>query len=90
MFFVISSLFFGLILGPLARLLIPGRQPIGIGWTILAGFLGALIGGIIATALGFGDLGFNIDWVRLAIQVVCAVLAVLAVVAWKQSSRRSA
>ncbi|MBA3233409.1 MAG: GlsB/YeaQ/YmgE family stress response membrane protein [Propionibacteriales bacterium] len=86
---IIGSLFFGLILGPLARLVLPGRQPIGIAWTIGAGFLGALIGGLLASALGLADNEDNIDWVRILIQLVCAVIAVAAVAASKtgRSSR---
>ena len=42
----------GLIIGPLARLVIPGKQDIGVFPTILAGAVGALVGGLIAQALG--------------------------------------
>ncbi len=86
---IIGSLFFGLILGPLARLVIPGRQPIGLLWTFGAGFIGALVGGLLAAALGFADNEDNVDWVRILIQLVCAVIAVAAVAASKtgRSSR---
>ncbi len=80
---IIGSLFFGLILGPLARLVLPGRQPIGLLWTFAAGFLGALVGGLLANGLGFSDTDDNIDWVRILIQLVCAVIAVAAVAASK-------
>lgn len=39
---------FGLIIGAVARLLIPGRQPIGIAATILLGIAGSLVGGFVA------------------------------------------
>lgn len=80
---IIGSLLFGLILGPLARLVLPGRQPIGLLWTFGAGFLGALVGGLVAAALGFGDNDDNVDWIRILIQLVCAVIAVAAVAASK-------
>lgn len=44
----------GLIIGALGRLAIPGRNPMGIGMTILLGIGGSLIGGLITRALGLG------------------------------------
>ncbi len=82
---IIGSIIFGIILGPLARLVLPGRQAIGIGWTIGAGFLGALVGGLVASALGLADNEDNIDWIRILIQLICAVVAVAAIAAWKGS-----
>ena len=86
---IIGSVIFGIILGPLARLILPGRQAIGIGWTIGAGFIGALIGGLVADGVGLSDTDHNIDWLRIIIQLACAVAAVAAIAAWKgsQSSR---
>jgi len=86
---IIGSIFFGIILGPLARLILPGRQAIGILWTIGAGFLGALVGGLLANALGLSDTEDNVDWIRILIQLVCAVVAVAAIAAWKGSQGRS-
>ena len=80
---IIGSAFFGVILGPLARLVLPGRQAIGILWTILAGFLGALVGGLLANGVGLSDTDDNIDWIRILIQLGCAVVAVAAIAGWK-------
>jgi len=82
---IIGSLIFGIILGPLARLVLPGRQAIGIGWTIGAGFIGALVGGLVANAVGLSDTKDNIDWIRILIQLGCAVVAVAAIASWKGS-----
>jgi uncharacterized membrane protein YeaQ/YmgE (transglycosylase-associated protein family) len=46
----------GAVIGALARLFVPGRNPIGILMTILVGIIGAVIGGVIANALGAGRL----------------------------------
>jgi uncharacterized membrane protein YeaQ/YmgE (transglycosylase-associated protein family) len=46
----------GLIIGALARLLMPGRQRIGLLWTLLLGVAGSVIGGTIANALGTGSI----------------------------------
>ena len=67
----------GIIVGPLARLVIPGKQEIGVFATIVAGAIGALVGGAIATWLGVGDTA-GIDWIKLVLQVASAAVAVLA------------
>ena len=41
----------GLIIGALARLIVPGKQDIGIGLTIVLGIVGALVGGFISSLL---------------------------------------
>jgi uncharacterized membrane protein YeaQ/YmgE (transglycosylase-associated protein family) len=46
----------GLVIGWLGRLLVPGYQPIGLLATILYGIGGALLGGIVANAIGTGGL----------------------------------
>lgn len=74
------SLAAGLIIGPLARLVIPGKQNISVIATIVAGAVGALVGGAIAQTVGVGETG-GIDWIKLALQVASAALAVLGFVA---------
>lgn len=59
--FIIGMIVVGLIVGALARLLMPGRDPMGIGATILLGIVGALIGGGIWRAL-FGDSD-GVEWI---------------------------
>jgi uncharacterized membrane protein YeaQ/YmgE (transglycosylase-associated protein family) len=44
---------FGLIVGIIAKLLMPGRDPGGFIITILLGIAGAIVGGFIGRALGF-------------------------------------
>jgi len=46
---IISWIFWGLFVGAIARLLLPGRQAIGIVWTILLGVAGSVVGGFLAT-----------------------------------------
>ena len=46
----------GLIIGALARLLMPGKQKIGLLWTLGLGLAGSVIGGTIANALGTGSI----------------------------------
>ena len=48
--FIISLAFIGLLVGALARLALPGRDPMSIGQTILVGAAGTLAAGLIAQA----------------------------------------
>ncbi len=45
--FLVSLLIGGLIIGALARLLVPGRNPIGLLRTILVGLAGSFLGGLV-------------------------------------------
>lgn len=67
----------GLIIGLLARLLLPGRQKIGLLWTLLLGVLGSVIGGSIANLIGSGDI-FELNVIGFVAAVVASV-ALLAV-----------
>jgi uncharacterized membrane protein YeaQ/YmgE (transglycosylase-associated protein family) len=46
---IFSWIIWGVVVGAVARLLVRGRQPIGLLWTMLLGIAGSLIGGFIAT-----------------------------------------
>ncbi|MGH8727633.1 MAG: GlsB/YeaQ/YmgE family stress response membrane protein [Burkholderiales bacterium] len=73
---IISWIIFGLIAGAIAKLIMPGDDPGGFIVTILLGVAGALIGGFIATALGFGDVtGFNFG--SFVIAIVGAIVLLL-------------
>lgn len=52
---IIGWIVVGLIVGMIARLLHPGRDPMGLGGTIVLGILGSLIGGGIAYLFHLGD-----------------------------------
>jgi uncharacterized membrane protein YeaQ/YmgE (transglycosylase-associated protein family) len=51
---ILGFIILGLIAGALARLLVPGKDPMGILGTILLGVVGSLLGGFLADAL-FND-----------------------------------
>ena len=55
--------------------MLPGRQDIPIWLTIAIGIIAALIGSLIASALGVGETR-GIDWIKLIIQVALAVAGV--------------
>ncbi|HET8739835.1 MAG TPA: GlsB/YeaQ/YmgE family stress response membrane protein, partial [Acidimicrobiia bacterium] len=71
-----QGLIAGIIVGPLARLVLPGKQNLSVVMTILLGAIGAIGGGLVYEAFGGGETS-GIDWIRLAIQVAVAAVVVL-------------
>jgi uncharacterized membrane protein YeaQ/YmgE (transglycosylase-associated protein family) len=62
-----SWILLGLVVGVLAKWIMPGDDPGGIIITILIGIVGASVGGFLATQLGIGDVtGFNIGSLAIA------------------------
>ena len=65
---ILSWIVMGLIVGVLAKFIMPGKDPGGIIITILIGIAGSFVGGFIGSFLGFGPVtGFNIGSLLLAI-----------------------
>jgi uncharacterized membrane protein YeaQ/YmgE (transglycosylase-associated protein family) len=72
----------GLVIGLLAKLVVPGRNPVPVWLTILIGIAGALLGNLISNYLGVRHTS-GIDWIRHILQVaVAAVLVSLATPAY--------
>jgi uncharacterized membrane protein YeaQ/YmgE (transglycosylase-associated protein family) len=70
---ILSWIVLGLVVGVLAKWVMPGRDPGGIILTAALGIAGAVVGGFISNALGFGTVtGFNL--VSLAIATAGALL----------------
>ncbi len=65
----------GLIIGALARLVLPGKQHIPLWLTILLGIVGAVVGNAAAGALGVEDTR-GIDWIRHFLQIGAAALLI--------------
>ncbi|RBY80970.1 hypothetical protein DQ238_07175 [Geodermatophilus sp. TF02-6] len=65
----------GLIIGALARLIKPGKQRLSILATLLLGIVGALIGGVIASWLGTGNI-FELNVLGFIVAVIAAVLLI--------------
>ncbi|MEO3750465.1 GlsB/YeaQ/YmgE family stress response membrane protein [Streptomyces sp. B6B3] len=75
---IISAIIIGLVIGALARLVLPGRQRVGILWTIVVGIVAALIGTAIAEGLDVADTN-GVDWIEWLIQIALAAIGVTAV-----------
>ncbi|MFF8035456.1 MULTISPECIES: GlsB/YeaQ/YmgE family stress response membrane protein [unclassified Streptomyces] len=72
----------GLVIGLLAKLVLPGRQPIPLWMTVLLGILGAVVGNALASAFGVRDTG-GIDWIRHVFQIgIAAVLIAFVTPLW--------
>ena len=65
---ILSWILLGLIVGALAKWIMPGPDPGGMIITILLGIAGAFIGGYLATLIGLGTVnGFNLGSLVIAI-----------------------
>jgi uncharacterized membrane protein YeaQ/YmgE (transglycosylase-associated protein family) len=67
----------GLIVGVLAKLVMPGRDPAGMIVTILLGIGGALLGGAIGRALGMYDPGQPAGWIMSILGAMILIWAYL-------------
>jgi uncharacterized membrane protein YeaQ/YmgE (transglycosylase-associated protein family) len=73
---VIGFIAFGLVVGFLARVLVPGRQRLGIRMTLVLGLLGSVVGGIVANALGTGDI-FELNFLGSVVAIMTAVVLIV-------------
>ncbi len=60
---ILAWILFGLVVGIIAKLLMPGRDPGGFIITILLGIAGAVLGGFVGRALGFYGPNEAAGWI---------------------------
>ena len=73
---MIGFIVFGLVVGLLARLFVPGRQELSLGMTVLLGVIGSIVGGVVANALGTGDV-FELNFVGAVVAIAASVVLVV-------------
>lgn len=73
---IFTAILIGIVVGVLGRLLLPGKQPIGMLLTILVGIVSALVGTALARAVGIPTATGGIDWLELLVQVLVAAAGV--------------
>lgn len=81
---ILGWILFGLVVGVIAKLLMPGRDPGGFIVTIVLGIIGALLGGFLGRALGF--YGPN----QAAGLIMSVLGAILLLFIYRRFSRRTA
>ena len=71
----LSWILFGLVVGVLAKFLMPGKDPGGFIITVLLGIAGAVLGGWVTTLIGMGQDGQSAGWIMSIIGAM-ALLAI--------------
>ena len=84
MFGILGWIVFGLIIGAVAKLIMPGKDPGGIVVTMLLGIVGAVVGGFIGRALGMYEPGQPAGWV-MATAGAIVLLAIYRVLVGKKA-----
>jgi uncharacterized membrane protein YeaQ/YmgE (transglycosylase-associated protein family) len=79
---ILAWILFGLVVGIIAKLLMPGRDPGGFIITILLGIAGALLGGFIGRAMGFYGPNEGAGW------IISILGAVILLVLYRMMVRR--
>jgi uncharacterized membrane protein YeaQ/YmgE (transglycosylase-associated protein family) len=74
---VVSAIIIGIVIGVLGRLAVPGRQHVGVFWTIIVGIVAALVGSSIAAGFGVQNTK-GVDWIEWLIQIGLAALGIAA------------
>ncbi|MBN4048020.1 GlsB/YeaQ/YmgE family stress response membrane protein [bacterium AH-315-O15] len=82
----LSWIVFGLVVGVVAKLIMPGRDPGGIIVTILLGIAGSVVGGFVGQALGLYGPGQPAGWV-MSILGAAALLLVYRLVFGRKAHR---
>ncbi|GAB2856694.1 GlsB/YeaQ/YmgE family stress response membrane protein [Actinocorallia aurea] len=72
---IITAIVIGAIVGMLGRLVLPGRQSIGVLLTVGVGIVAALLGTALAQSVGVATTD-GVDWIELVFQVGLAAVGV--------------
>ena len=73
---MIGFIVFGLVVGFLARLLVPGRQRLGVRMTLVLGLIGSVVGGLVANAIDSGDI-FELNFIGSVVAIATAVVLIV-------------
>lgn len=88
LWFILQMIVIGLIAGAIGRALVPGKQSMSIGMTILLGVIGSFVGGFLGYLIFKHDMSQG--WFQPAGLIGSIIGAVIVVFAWtKMSGRRS-
>jgi uncharacterized membrane protein YeaQ/YmgE (transglycosylase-associated protein family) len=85
-FQILGLIVVGAIIGVLARLILPGKQSISMVITVALGIVGAIIGGLIASWMGIGEITeLNVGGFLLALVAAVVLVGLYAGVAGRSN-----
>ena len=73
---IVLAIIVGAIIGVVARLVMPGKQNIGMIITVVLGAVGGLIGSAVAAQFGYHNANGGIAWIPFFVGVVAAVILI--------------
>jgi uncharacterized membrane protein YeaQ/YmgE (transglycosylase-associated protein family) len=73
---IILAIIVGAVIGVVARLVMPGKQKIGMIMTVLIGAVGGLIGSAVANQFGYHNANGGVAWIPFFIGVGAAVVLI--------------
>ena len=73
---IILAVVVGAIIGLVARLVMPGKQNIGMLMTVGLGAIGGLLGSVIASKFGYHNANGGIAWIPFFIGVAAAIVLI--------------
>jgi uncharacterized membrane protein YeaQ/YmgE (transglycosylase-associated protein family) len=83
-FWLISTMVSGGVIGGIGRLLVPARKLVGLSKTVLCGIAGSLVGGLIAGTIFSGG---RAHWLLAVMIEVLVASAFVALLAWRRGNR---
>ncbi|KUI37028.1 GlsB/YeaQ/YmgE family stress response membrane protein [Mycobacterium sp. GA-2829] len=86
---ILGALIVGLIVGALARLIMPGKQNIGVIMTIVLGALGSFLGSWLTYQLGYSNSNGGFEFIPFLVGIIVAIvlIAIYVGVTGKRGSR---
>lgn len=75
---IITAIIGGLIIGALARLVLPGKQNISVVMTIVLGILGSAIGSWLVYQFGYSNSGGGFQWIPFLVGIAIAAGLIVA------------
>ena len=75
---ILGAIIVGLIVGALARLVMPGKQNIGVIMTIVLGALGSFLGSWLVYSLGYSNSNGGLEIIPFLVGIIVAVLLIAA------------
>lgn len=86
---IVLAIIVGAIIGVVARLIMPGKQNIGMIMTVLLGAVGGLIGSAVTAQFGYHNANGGVEWLPFIVGVVVAIflIAIYQAITGRRSTR---